>query len=146
MGQTMRFQETLRRLAMIDESFVTDAAGLDLCLPDTSAVGPKIAALLQVAAAVAGGSPAVCLEWSAARAIAAGATDDEIADVLLAIAPVTGLGRVVGAAPDVAMALGYDVEAALEEPQTVRNVRARPGQGGPHRGRHSRRRHPAAKS
>jgi hypothetical protein len=35
--------------------------------------------------------------------------------VLLAIAPVTGLGRVVSAAPDVATALGYDVAAALEE-------------------------------
>ncbi|HEY3648859.1 MAG TPA: hypothetical protein VGL33_12880 [Streptosporangiaceae bacterium] len=47
--------------------------------------------------------------------MAAGATDDEIADVLLVIAPVAGLGRVVGAAPDVATALGYDVAAALEE-------------------------------
>ena len=35
--------------------------------------------------------------------------------MLLAIAPVTGLGRVVGAAPDVAAALGYDVGAALED-------------------------------
>jgi alkylhydroperoxidase/carboxymuconolactone decarboxylase family protein YurZ len=65
---------------------------------------------------VATGSPAACLEWSAARALAAGATEDEIADVLLAIAPVAGLGRVVRAAPDVAVALGYDVAAALEEP------------------------------
>ena len=65
---------------------------------------------------VAIGSSAVCLEWSTARALAAGATEDEIADVLLAIAPVAGLGRVVSAAPDVATALGYDVEAALEEP------------------------------
>ena len=48
--------------------------------------------------------------------MAAGATDDEIADVLLAIAPVVGLARVVCAAPDVAIALGYDIEAALEEP------------------------------
>ena len=61
------------------------------------------------------GSPAVCLEWSAARAMAAGATEDEIADVLLAIAPVTGLGRVVSAAPEVATALGFDIAAALEE-------------------------------
>ena len=58
----------------------------------------------------------MCLQWSAARALAAGATDDEIADVLLAIAPVTGLGRVVSAAPEVATALGYDIAAALEEP------------------------------
>ena len=58
----------------------------------------------------------VCLEWSAGRALAAGASEDEIADVLLAIAPVAGLGRVVAAAPDVATALGYDITAALEEP------------------------------
>ena len=64
---------------------------------------------------MASGSPAVCLEWSTARALAAGATQDEITDVLLAIAPVTGLGRVVSAAPDVATALGYDIEAALEQ-------------------------------
>jgi alkylhydroperoxidase/carboxymuconolactone decarboxylase family protein YurZ len=43
----------------------------------------------------------VCLEWSTTRALAAGASEDEIADVLLAIAPVTGLG--------------YDIAAALEE-------------------------------
>jgi len=73
-------------------------------------------ALLQVAASVVMGSSAACLEWSAARALAAGATKDEITDVLLAIAPVAGLGRVVSAAPDVATALEYDIEAALEEP------------------------------
>ncbi len=72
-------------------------------------------ALLQVAVSVAIGSSAVCLQWSTARALAAGATQDEVADVLLAIAPVAGLGRVVSAAPNVATALGYDVEAALEE-------------------------------
>jgi hypothetical protein len=33
----------------------------------------------------------------------------------LAIAPMAGLGRVVSAAPNLAAALGYDVEAALEE-------------------------------
>ena len=47
--------------------------------------------------------------------MAAGASEDEIADVLLAITPVAGLGRIVAAAPDVATALGYDVAAALEE-------------------------------
>ena len=46
----------------------------------------------------------------------AGATADEITDVLLAIAPVAGLGRVNAAVPDVAAALGPDVEAALVDP------------------------------
>ena len=116
MGQTARFQAALRRLAMIDEGFVEDEAGLGLGLVRTSALDPRTAALLHVAVLVAIGSPAVCLDWSAGRALAAGATEEEIAGVLLAIAPVAGLGRVVSAAPDVAIALGYDIAAALEEP------------------------------
>src|ERR1700742_1382296 len=116
MSQTVRFQETLRRLAMIDEGFVEDQAGLGLGLTEAAALRPKPAALLQLAASVASGAPPVCVEWSTGRALAAGATDEEITDTLLAIAPVTGLGRVVCAAPDVATALGYDVEAALDDP------------------------------
>jgi 4-carboxymuconolactone decarboxylase len=50
------------------------------------------------------------------EALAAGATNDEIVDVLLAIIPVAGLGRIVSATPAVATAPGYDIEAALEEP------------------------------
>jgi len=109
-----RFQETLRRLAIFDEGFVE--TGFGLYLAQTSALDAKTVALLQVAVSVASGSSAVCLQWSVARAMAGGATKDEIADVLLAIAPVAGLGRVVSAAPEVAIALEYDIDAALEEP------------------------------
>jgi 4-carboxymuconolactone decarboxylase len=116
MGQTVRFQETLRRLAMIDEGFVEDQAGLGLGLAGISDLDPKTVSLLQVAVSVAIGSPAVCLEWNTGRALAAGASEEEIAEVLLAIAAVAGLGRVVCAAPGVATALGYDIAAALEEP------------------------------
>ncbi|HXZ69291.1 MAG TPA: carboxymuconolactone decarboxylase family protein [Streptosporangiaceae bacterium] len=112
----MRFEETLRRLAMIDECFVEDEAGLGMDPAATSALDPKTAALLRVGASVAIGSSAVCLEWSTGRALAAGASEEEIAGVLLAVAPVAGLGRVVAAASDVATALGYDIAAALEEP------------------------------
>jgi len=101
---------------MIEEGFVEDEAGLGLGPVSASALDPKTAALLQVGACVAIGSSAVCLEWSTGRALAAGANEDEIADVLLAIAPVAGLGRVVSAAPGVATALEYDIAAALEEP------------------------------
>jgi 4-carboxymuconolactone decarboxylase len=113
MDQTARFQEILRRLAMIDEGFVEDEAGLDLGQAATCTLDPKTVALLRVGASVAIGSSAVCLEWSAGRAMAAGASEDEIADVLLAVVPVAGLGRVVSAAPGLATALGYDVCAAL---------------------------------
>jgi 4-carboxymuconolactone decarboxylase len=108
-------QEILRKLAMIHDGFAQDKARIDLGLARTSALDPKTAALIVVGAAVAIGASAPCLRWSAARALAAGASADEITGVLLAIAPVAGLGRVVGAAPDLATGLGYDVEAALME-------------------------------
>ena len=116
MSETARFQETLRKLAMIDEAFVRNQTGLGLGPAGTLALDARTASLLQLAVSVAIGSPAVCVEWSTTRALTAGVTEDEIADVLLVIAPVIGLGRVVCAAPDVATALGYDIVAALEEP------------------------------
>jgi alkylhydroperoxidase/carboxymuconolactone decarboxylase family protein YurZ len=114
-GQTVRFQEILRRMAIIDESCMEHQAGLGLALPGSGLLDAKTAALVGVGVLVAIGSPAVCLEWGTTRALAAGATEDEITGVLLAAAPVVGLGRVVGAVPDVAAALGYDVETALLE-------------------------------
>jgi hypothetical protein len=33
---------------------------------------------------------------------------------LIAVAPIVGLARVVSAAPELALALGYDVDAAVE--------------------------------
>ena len=100
MNQTVRFQEIMRRLAIIDEGFVEDQAGLRLGLPGFR-LEPKTAALARVGA------------------LAAGATEDEITGVLLAIAPVAGLGRVTGAVPHVAAALGYDVDAALMDPDDL---------------------------
>jgi len=116
MGRTVRHREILRRLAIIDEGIVEDLAGPLLSHARPGALELKTAALVRVAALAAIGSPPVCLEWSTARALAAGATEDEITDVLLAIAPVAGLGRVVSAVPGVADAFGYDIDAALEDP------------------------------
>ena len=116
MSKTARYQEILRRLAIIDEAFVGRQAGLGLGPAGTTALDARTASLLQLAVSVAVGSPGACPGWSASRALAAGATDDEIVDALLVIAPVVGLGRVVCAATDVATALGYDITAALEDP------------------------------
>jgi alkylhydroperoxidase/carboxymuconolactone decarboxylase family protein YurZ len=110
----MGYQEILRRLAIIDEGFAGEQAGLALSLPGPPVLDPKVAALARVGALAALGSPDVCLEWSTSQALAAGASEDEVTGVLLAVAPVIGLGRVAGAAAGVADGLGYDIEAALE--------------------------------
>ena len=81
MGQTVSFQEVLRRLAIIDESFAEDQAGLRLDLPGSRLLDPKTAALVQVGALVAIGAPGACLEWGTTRALAADTTGDEITGV-----------------------------------------------------------------
>jgi len=112
-SQVARFQEILRRLTILDEKFVT--AGFALDLPEVAALDAKTAALLQVAVSVALDLSEACVHWSVGRALAAGASEDEVTDVLLAIAPLAGVGRVVSAAPEVAAGLEYDVEAGLME-------------------------------
>jgi alkylhydroperoxidase/carboxymuconolactone decarboxylase family protein YurZ len=115
MDPAARYQEILRRLAIIDESAVEQHAGLGLSLPSARVLDAKTAELVRVAAVAATGAPAACLERSVPQALAAGATEDEITGVLLAIAPVAGLGRVVSAVPGLATGLGYDLETALME-------------------------------
>ena len=128
MGREVRYQQILRRLAIIDEKFAVDQAGLVLDPPGARVLEPRTAALVRVGVLAAIGAPEVCLEWSSSRALAVGASEDEITGVLLAIAPVIGLGRMVGAAPGVAGAFGYDIEAALEDPDGPDGSRGPPGQ------------------
>ena len=45
------------------------------------------------------------------QALEAGATESELVEVLITVAPAAGLARVVAAAPRLATALGYDIEA-----------------------------------
>jgi len=115
MNQTVRFKEILRRLAIIDEAFVEGQAGLGLDPAGLSALDLKTVALLQLAVLAAIGSSEGSLQWSTDRALAAGASEEEIAEVLLAIAPVVGLGRIASSAPGIAIGLEYDIDTALME-------------------------------
>src|SRR5215469_12205717 len=126
MKQTKRFEEILRRLAILDEGFVEGQAGLGLAPAGLSVLDLKTAMLLQLAAMVAIGSSESSLQWSTGRALAAGASEEEIAEVLLAIAPVVGLGRVASAAPGIAIGLEYDIDAALIDPDDPVSLPSRP--------------------
>ena len=101
----------LRRLAMNDES-VTLAAVTGST--ERIRLDRKTCALTRVAAPIASDSRVASYQWAIDTAMAEGATEAEILDVLLIVAPIVGLARVTSAAPDLALALGYDVERALE--------------------------------
>ena len=106
----MQAEELLRRFALNDENAVGAAVGgRPLAAVDCCALDAKTAALVGLAALLAIGAPTTSCRVVVERARAAGATDDEIVGVLVAVAPAVGGARVVGAAPRLALAIDYDV-------------------------------------
>jgi hypothetical protein len=81
---------------------------------------PRRVALVRIAGLIASGACAVTCNWAAQRARGAGATNAEIGAVLLAIGSTLGASRLVEAAPRVAGAVGYDLDAAFEGLPTTR--------------------------
>ena len=106
------YKEHLRRLAVHDDALL-DALSVDAS-PRPSVIDEKTTALVRVAATIAVDAAPYSFQHAIALALAAGATSNEIVASLEAVTPVTGAARVVQCAPKVALALGYDVDAALE--------------------------------
>jgi 4-carboxymuconolactone decarboxylase len=108
--------ELLRRLALNDETTVhsaIDDTAHPLCGP--SSLGAKTGALVRLAALLSVGAAAVSCRATVDRARAAGATDNELVEVLVAVGPAIGAARVVNAAPHLALALDLPDLDALGE-------------------------------
>ena len=69
---------------------------------------------LRVAALVALDGPGSAFDGAVTAALAAGASADDIVEVLIEVGPTVGSALFVSAAPKVAMSLGYDVGEDLE--------------------------------
>jgi len=99
------YKQTLRRLAVGDDrTALADPEGLDC----------RTRAFAQLGAMFALGAGAASYRAGVEDAVAAGATYDEIVDALVAVMPIAGAARVTSTAPQLGLALGYDVDAALE--------------------------------
>jgi 4-carboxymuconolactone decarboxylase len=106
-----RVERVLRRLALHDERSLRSALA-DPGMPGASDLDAKTQALVRLGALLSVGAATTSLRCAVELASAAGATEDEILGVLLAIAPAVGHARVVGVAPQLALALGYDADEA----------------------------------
>ena len=71
-------------------------------------------ALARVASLLPSDGPVETFRWTVGDALEAGASADKIVGVLLAVAPLVGFARVATTAPKIALALDYDLDAALE--------------------------------
>jgi 4-carboxymuconolactone decarboxylase len=109
----MDYREVLRLLAINEGHFAEEcSSGLGV---ESDKLEPKTLALVRIAALVAVGGAVPSYGAEVDAAVSAGATADEIVEVLLGIVSVVGLPSVVAAAPSLAMALGYDINDALEQ-------------------------------
>ncbi|MET0884977.1 MAG: carboxymuconolactone decarboxylase family protein [Mycetocola sp.] len=109
----MEYKEHLRRLAVHDNALVGSLTEVNSTAD--AALDERTAALVRVAATIAVDGATASFQHAVALALSAGATREEIVGTLGAVTPVTGTPRVVSSAPKIALALGYDVEEALEE-------------------------------
>jgi 4-carboxymuconolactone decarboxylase len=108
------YEETLRRLVLHDERCIQSVLGIHLSDNDAAGLDPKTQALVRLGGLVAMGAAPVSYHWAAEVALDAGATAEEVVGTLIALAPISGLARVVSATPEVALAIGYDIDQAFE--------------------------------
>jgi 4-carboxymuconolactone decarboxylase len=108
-------EELLRRLALNDDKAVRAAIGVGpAALGCGDALDAKTDALVRLAALLSLGATTASCRAGVDVARAAGASDDEIVGVLVAVAPAVGGARLVGAAPRLALAIDYDVDDVVD--------------------------------
>lgn len=102
----------LRLLSIGDEASIRSAlTGVDDAV---IAIDRRTASLVRLAALVVRDPALPAYQRAVQEALDAGTSVDEILSVLLALAQPAGSAALISAAPKLAMALGYDVDAALE--------------------------------
>jgi len=108
-------ETTLTKLAIADDGFFETLLARESWNVAESHLDPKTHSLVRLGALVAIDATSPGYMWAVETARRCGATDDEIVGCLIASLPAVGVANVVSAAPKLALALGYDVTAALED-------------------------------
>ena len=102
-----------RRMTVGDETLMASLFSED---GDAAmALDDRTSSLVRLAALVVVDADTPAYQCEVRDALAAGASPEQITAVLVAIARVAGSALVMSAAPKLALALGYDVDAGLED-------------------------------
>ena len=111
-----RHEERLRRLAIHDGTSIDRLVSAGPIETAGSSLDGRARSLVRLGALVGLHGPETAFDAEVASALANGVTPDEIVDVLGATGTLVGSAHVASAAPRMARALGYDVDADLERP------------------------------
>jgi 4-carboxymuconolactone decarboxylase len=108
------YKLTLRRLAVRDDRFIGALLSEERANATLAGIDERSHALLRIAALIAVDAAPPSYMSAVEAGLRAGATYDEMVGTLIAVMPIVGVARVVSAAPNLGLALGYDVSEALE--------------------------------
>lgn len=103
--------QALAALAIGDAEVLGEAADMREHLRASTSLDPKTFSLVKIGALVALDAGPASYMWQVRAALDAGASPQEILGVLTAVAPQTGMPRVVAAAPEITVALGLELPA-----------------------------------
>ena len=106
-------EQVLRRLAIGDPAYCRAVMALEP-IDRSPTLDARSLALLRLGGSIGAGPAGPLLRQRVADALAAGVTFDEVVASLMALAPTIGIERTVALAPVLALALDYDIDAALE--------------------------------
>ncbi len=104
----------LRKLALRDDQYIGSLLAEEQASAEVSELDPRAHALVRIGALIAIDAAAPSFMSAVEQARCAGCTDEEIVGTLIVLLPVVGVPRVVSAAPNLGLAIGYDVADALE--------------------------------
>ena len=105
MATTEQANEMLEQMADSNPDLVDGLIGLQIQNIENSGLDPRTHSLVRLASLISVGAPSASFAWQVSLARESGVTADEIAGVLVAVAPTAGLPRVVAAAPEIKAAL-----------------------------------------
>ena len=108
---TRDHEDTLQGLATNDRTLITSLLEMQLENIAASGLDPRTHALVRLAALVAIDAPPASFVWNVEIGLESGVKPEEMIGVLVALAPTVGFARIVAAAPELALALGIDIEA-----------------------------------
>ena len=128
-------EAAFRRLTIGDTALISAMADPDGRVQSVRHLDSRTEALVQVGVLVAIDAPPSSFRTAIDAALMSGADVEDLLAVLAAVAGSVGSARVISAAPRIALAAGYDVEAALERLQPVETDDESGGFVRPHGGR-----------
>jgi 4-carboxymuconolactone decarboxylase len=104
----------LRKLALRDDRYIESLLAEERASAAVSSLDARSRAFVRLGALIEMDAAPPSYMSAVDCALEAGVTYDEIVGTLISLLPIVGAARVVSAAPNLALALGYDVSEAFE--------------------------------